>query len=629
MKTSLRHSPAGFGSLLPIPIIIFMLLTSACRGPQKPSSPQTEDLPPTVSLPEVLQYEPWEFPEARIAHTLVVNATHPDAANENPGTEDRPLANIQAAVERAFRTGEASEGVRILIHPGVYRETVDIVNWNRDAPLLLEGAVGEGGEVILSGSDLFTDWAPSEENPEVFEHVWTFKFGPEPNPWPGLMPMKEGTSFRRELLFVEGAPMRQVYQREGLVEGSYLVDEDAERIYFHPPADIDPRTAKLEVSVRPERRFGAHSKLIRVQGSRNIGFRNLALQHAATLSFNSSAMQFLGTENLLVEDCEIRWNNGQGLALVHHQGQVLRNVVLRRVRANHNGTLGMTGGMTNGLIEDCETSHNNWRGAALGATGWAPCGFKFSGIHRVLIRKHVANDNHASGGWFDDHITHVTLENFTAVNNYRSGISIEAVDGPFLVRGAVLKGNSTGINMFDSVNVQIDSSVILNNTSRGIRIAGSVPLSEEALLEFSEGWRRERLSKRRSPRDITVVRSIIGHTDPDDGSHIYDFGMREHAFEGPDGTETLAVTFETLQLAGNTYALPDARGTQGFKDMRNRTISLEAWQALTEQDADARWDADAVALALQRAVEQTGLSPTGFGSRDQTHGTSNVDELEL
>lgn len=594
-----------------------------------PLLPHQEESAPPISFPEVLEFEAWDFPEDRIAHTLVVNPRHPAVANDNPGTEALPLASIQSAVERAFKTGTRSEGVRILIYPGTYRETVDIVNWNRDAPLLLEGKNENGDEVILSGSDLFANWTPTAGSAAVYEHPWTLKFGPEPNPWPGLMPMKDGESFRREMLFVDGAPMRQVYQRTRLVEGSYFIDEDAERIFFHPPADIDPGIARVEVSVRPERRFGAHSKLIRVQGSRNIGLRNLVAQHAATISFNSAAVQVLATENLLIEDCSMRWNNGEGLSLAYYQNQSPRNVMLRRVKANHNGTLGLTGGMHNGLIEDCETSENNWRGSALGATGWAPCGFKLSGIHRVLIRNHVANNNHASGGWFDDHITHVTVENFTALNNFRSGISLEASDGPLRINGAVLMGNSSGINMFDSVNVQIDQSVILNNSDRGIRIAGSVPLSEEELLKFPEGWRRNRLRKRRSPRDITVVRSVIGNLEPDTKAFIYEFGMRDQAYETADGSPTMAITLDTLQLAQNTYALPSARETVGFKDIRNQRISFQAWQSLTQQDADARWDADTVSRALETAIEQTGIQPVGFGIRDQTRSTGKVDELEL
>lgn len=612
--------------------ILLVLLTACCGSPSRQPGGQTvEPIHPThaVQLPEVLPFEPWAFAEDRIVHTLVVNNTHPDAARDNPGTVERPLPTIQSAVERAFRTGNVGEGVRILIYPGVYRETVDIVNWDRGAPLLLEGTGADGERVVLSGSDRFTDWTLSDEHEGVYAHTWTLKLGHQENPWPGLMPMRDGENFRRELLFVDGVPMRQAYRVEGLAAGDYFVDEEAERIFFHPPEGVDPRQALVEISVRPEPRFGAHSKLIRVQGSRDIGLRNLVVQHAATLSFNSAAVQFLATENLLVEDLDIVWNNGQGLTLANFRGQTSRNVVLRRVRANHNGTMGMGGGMTNGLVEDCETNHNNWRGAALGATGWAPCGFKLSGIHRVLIRNHTANGNHASGGWFDDHITHVTIENFTAVNNYRAGISLEAVDGPVRVSGALLKGNSSGINLFDSVNIQVEGSRILNNHVRGIRIAGSTPLSEAELSRFREGWRRERLSKRRSPRDITVVSSVIGHTDPNSESYIFEFGMREQAFEAPDGTSTLGITFETLQLAGNTYGLPPGRATNGFKDKTNQTISLETWQQLTGQDRDARWDPAAVATALEEAVRTTGLDPVGFGVRDQTRGTGNVDELEL
>lgn len=105
--------------------------------------------------------------------------------------------------------------------------------------------------------------------------------------------------------------------------------------------------------------------------------------------------------------------------------------------------------------------------------------------------------------------------------------------------------------------------------------------------------------------------------------------MREQAFEAPDGTSTLGITFETLQLAGNTYGLPPGRATNGFKDKTNQTISLETWQQLTGQDRDARWDPAAVATALEEAVRTTGLDPVGFGVRDQTRGTGNVDELEL
>ncbi|MCC5846038.1 MAG: right-handed parallel beta-helix repeat-containing protein [Verrucomicrobia bacterium] len=594
----------------------------------RPVPPADTEAAPAVPHMEIIGFSPWEL-EGEVAHTLHVRPGTGESSAPGNGSEQNPFTRIQAAVEQAFQTGTAAEGVRILIQPGTYRETVDIVNWNRTAPLVLEGVNSEDAEVILSGSDLFTAWEPVPGSPGVFQHNWHLNFGVEPNPWPGLMPLKDGAGFRRELFFVDGKPLEQAFKKTDLREGTYLVDEEDEKVYWRPAAGVNPASARVEISVRPEPRFGAHSKMIRVIGSRNIVLRNLVAQHAATVPFNSGAMQFLGTQNLLVEDCEVRWNNGVGFTLGHHQNTPPRNVTIRRLLANDNGTMGMEGSMHNALVEDSETNRNNWRGKALGATGWAPCGFKFSGIHGVLIRNHTANGNHASGGWLDDHITHVTLENFTALNNYRSGISIEAADGPVRVRGATFIGNSTGVNLFDSVNVHIDQSLILNNQTRGIRIAGSTPLSEEELQAFKEDWRRARLRSRRSPRDITVTRSIIGSTDTAQGDFLIEFGMREQAYILPDGTETLAVTLETLRLAGNTYALPGGPDQPGFRDARNRPIPLAAWQKLTGQDLDADWNPNAVEQAFNRAAARFELQPTATPTPSTAAPSANVDELEL
>jgi hypothetical protein len=577
----------------------------------EPEAPEVVvDVPKSPEM-EIIQFVPWEL-EGEVVHTLHVR----------PYGAEGAFRSIHEAVETAFQTGANDEGVRILIQPGTYRETVDIVEWDRAAPLVLEGV--RPGEVILSGSDVFSDWEPVPGSPGVFQHDWAFAFGPEDNPWPGLMPLKDGASFRRELFFVDGKPLEQVYRKTDLRPNTYLIYEEDGKVYWRPGNGVSPGAVTVEISVRPEPRFGAHSKLIRVAGSRNIVIRNLVAEHAATIPFNSGAMQFLGTQNLLVEDSESRWNNGVGFTLAHHRNQPPQNVTIRRFRANDNGTLGMEGAMHNGLVEDSETNRNNWRGKALGATGWAPCGFKFSGIHGVLIRNHTANGNHASGGWLDDHITHVTFENFTAKDNYRSGISLEAVDGPLLVRGATLIGNSTGANLFDSVNIHIDQSVIVNNTARGIRIAGSTPLSEAELLTFPEGWRRDRLSKRRSPRDITVTRSLIGSTESAPDAGLIEFGMREQAFVLPDGTETLAVTIGTLRLSENTYALPGGPDQPGFRDARNRFIPLSDWQNLTGQDLDAEWNPDAIAAAFQASGHEmpAAVLPSSTGQ-------SGADELEL
>ena len=581
----------------------------------EPPAPEPAPAPRVMDeAPVIRAFEPWELDESRVQYTLRVGH---DAAQYD-------FTAIQPALEAATTLGEADEGVRIVIAPGVYRETLDLTDWRRSAPLIIEGAPGQA--TVVSGSDIFSDWTRHPAHPEIWQHDWPYTMGPEANPWPGLMPMKPGESFRREMLFVDKQPYRQVFAMDALEPGTYLVDEDQAKVFLYPQAGS--RRGKVEISVRPEPRFREHSKLLRVVNAKNIVLRQLVFEHAATPPFNAGAVQFLGGERIWIEDCVFRWNNGVGLAFMSFQHRLASNVVVRRVQANHNGTTGLGGGFHNGLIEDTETNHNNWRGAERGATGWAPCGFKLSGVDQVLLRRVTAAYNHASGGWFDDHITHVVIEDFRGINNYRSGLSLEAVDGPVLVTGAVLMGNSTGLNAFDSEHIYVQDSFIVNNARRGIRIAGSSPLSEEELLGFAEGWRRERLSKRRTPRHYHIANTIIAHLESDD-AQLIGFGMREDAYRTPDGDYALQATLDTLQLKDNHYYLPEPARSGAFSDLRGQPVSFERWQELTGQDRDVHWNRSLAEQRLEQYIPATGYKPTGFGVQEAVTGTDAVDELEL
>lgn len=563
-------------------------------------------VPPTI--------EPWSIDESEINISLHVDTENAGDHQAADGSKARPFATIQEAIDSAKRSGE---GVRILVHPGIYRETLEIGH-RKGMPLVIEST--EFGEAILSGSDVFSGWEAVPDREGVYRVGWTLKFGLEKNPWPGLMNI-EGGGFRRELLFIDGKPLRQVMTSEQLEPGTYFVDETAGEILLHAAEGQDVEKAKIEISVRPVETRGADSKMIRIASAENIVLRGLVIQHAASPLFDSPAVMVLGSRNILIEDCEIRWNNGYGLGFSPTQGTSALNVTLRKVKMNDNGTIGLTGGFANGLIEDCETNRNNWRGWRWGATGWAPCGFKLSGVNGLHMLRHQANENYASGAWFDHKNTNILVDGLVAVNNYRSGLSIEADKGPMVVQNSVFLGNSVGVAAFDASNVALIDNVIAANFQKQLRIAGSTTMEESELKDIKQDWRRERLRDRRIPEGWTLKNNVIAAFGEQGDSVLVALEMpREGHVTEIDGQPALQATIETLEASGNTWFHPSGEQAKVFTDASLDKIALEDWQTLTGSSGE--WSSEAAEEALVRVEKANAAVPSGF-----PHGKLSDDQL--
>lgn len=541
---------------------------------------------------------PWSIDTQAVRHTLFV-AQSDRADDGNPGTADRPLRTIQAAVNLARRHARAGEGTRILIGPGVYRETVDISGRADNAPLIIEAR--PTGRAVISGSDLFTEWRQVGPGAGVWEHHWPHRFGWVDNPWPGLMPMTT-PGLRRELLFIDSRPMRQVFARENLEAGTYFVDEEGGRLLLQTPAGSDPRRRRVEVSVRPTAPTGPHSKLMRLNEVSNVIIRGLVFEHAASMPFSDPALMLRRVNNIIIEDCTMRWNNGEGLS---GEG---RNVIFRRVVAGDNGTLGMSGSWRNALIEQCQTNRNNWRGMLFGVTGWAPCGFKFAYVDGMILRDHQAIQNGASGGWFDDQNRNVLIERFNGLNNFRSGLSLEANTGPIVVRSSILMGNSVGLNGFDTINVSVEDTLIAANHSKQVRLAGSTPV-DPAELQGLPDWRKGRLSQRRPPEHWTFRRTIIGA-----GAEHQDSLLIEHWMRGGNrddaGRPPLDRLNRTLRLEQVTFAHPQPERAL-FPGPDGRPHPWDTWQR-SLANPWVRWSDAALRQALDIAQRRTQTAPTGF-----------------
>jgi len=90
-------------------------------------------------------------------NVLHVSQNHPNANDENDGTEEMPYKTINAAA------AVAKAGDKIIVHEGIYRETVTPKNDGvPGAPIVIEGADGE--DVTVSGADEITKMAKYKDN---------------------------------------------------------------------------------------------------------------------------------------------------------------------------------------------------------------------------------------------------------------------------------------------------------------------------------------------------------------------------------------------------------------------------------------------------------------------------------
>ncbi|MDR1280801.1 MAG: DUF1565 domain-containing protein, partial [Opitutaceae bacterium] len=92
------------------------------------------------------------------APDYVVNPTHPHSGDNGPGTAERPFKTLAAALR------VARPGVTLHVHPGVYREKIDLAaNGTANAPIRVEGIRGSHGEwPVISGNLPFPPdaWSP-------------------------------------------------------------------------------------------------------------------------------------------------------------------------------------------------------------------------------------------------------------------------------------------------------------------------------------------------------------------------------------------------------------------------------------------------------------------------------------
>jgi parallel beta-helix repeat protein len=526
--------------------------------------------------------------EAFSGVTLHLNPWGSNANDTNDGSASKPLKTIQAAFDKMIPLKESGQNVRILFYPGVYRDI--LINGQEDvrpfssipdnnAQLVLQAK--EKGTAIFSGSDVWTDW--TNEGGGLWSKAWPYDWGASGTGnsyFSGGPPVSE-LAARRELVFVNGRRLAQVLNTSDLREGSFQVDEAANKLTLKLRAGLNPNTALTEVATREQ--------LVYIWNRSNITLRGLVFQHSAN-KFPEAAVSFQAGDgenfprncrNIRIADTQII-NNGQ-LGLDNY----CENTVMRRNQVNANGFGGIMGSANSWLLEDNVTNRNAWRSWAGGYKGWATAGLKVGFVDGFTVRRHESKYNFAEGFWVDTNNTNVTLEDSTISHNLWNGVFLEASAGPFVVKNTLICNNGLADLMLSAV-----AKVTLENN----RILSNAPVNQEVIgpsvaVFYSELRRKEPQLGDFPMRDITFINNKIVAT----GQRNLTGGWIYYQLDKPEDDERQAdyeTLVRTLRSSGNTWYSPLAQPF-GWVDTAKgyaENYDFTTWKSLTGQDGSSSFN---------------------------------------
>ncbi len=463
---------------------------------QQGSPPAMRSLTPPVLLPDGSEFKTWEA-KPRFTKAYYVAQRHPQASDENPGTQERPFKTIGKAAA-VLQPGE-----RVVVGEGVYREHVRPARGGTGPTKMISYEAAPGAAAIIKGSKVFTEtWTPSKHEGKAAKGAWQAKldakYFPDWNPFdienvtkeqfdhmPWAHPLRGRLPYTlpRGMIFQEGKLLKQVTRYGVLASnpGSYWVDRPAQVIHIHPLGGGDPNGRLFEITTERVA-FGPEKMglgFIRVKG--------LVVEQVG----NCFPMQQEGAistwrgHHWIIEDCTVRWANGVGIDLGLQAGwwpqpEVIGKHICRRNVIEDIGVCGIAGIGVHGdfglLIEDnvlrrC-AYHNVER---LFETG----GIKTHRNTRCLIRRNLILDTlHGCGIWMD-----FTNDNSRCTQNviigsrsrFHGGIFIEASCRPNLIdHNIIWDTRGYGIYEHDCSNQIFAHNFIGRSTKAAVILRGKV-----------------------------------------------------------------------------------------------------------------------------------------------------------
>jgi parallel beta-helix repeat protein len=339
------------------------------------------------------------------AREFIVNQRDPAASDKNPGSRQKPLRTISAAVSKVHA------GDKVIIHAGEYREMVIVTaSGTNEAPIVIEAAPGE--VPVIKGSDVINGWALDHDA------IWKATLpklpprSPDSNDASFWIANEIHRVFIRDGTLLDAIHLRRVSAKERLQSGNFFHDTADSTLYVWLPDSDDPNKHKMEAAVR--------AAWMNLMGN-HIIVRGLQMRHASTLAIANWPACNVDGEGSRLENCVITWGDFIGVNLMGNRNSLVRCIVAC------NGDAGVDGRGEGHLIEGCRVIYNN---IDRYDPSWHCGGAK---LIPKFNKGHIINNEFAfnigPGLWLDESCDDNRIERNFCHDNEGSGIMVEVSAG--------------------------------------------------------------------------------------------------------------------------------------------------------------------------------------------------------
>jgi parallel beta-helix repeat protein len=297
--------------------------------------------------------------------------------------------------------------------------------------------IGEPG-AVLNGSRLLTNWAQSGS-------VWVISGQTQQHIGDGLCDSAHPLCNNKDDVFLDDRPLAAVGSVSAVGPGKFFFDYPNDKIYIGD----NPTGHKVEGSITPG-----------IGGCPSVCGPGTLISGLVIEKFAGGGIEISdGT----VENNEVRWNHGAGIA-------VARDGVIRKNYVHDNGRAGLGSAgadpRRNLLVEGNELAHNSWYAGY--DPGWESGGGKWLSVNKLTLRNNYVHNNRGPGFWLDTNNIHVILGHNRINGNTGPGIFYEAS------YDATISNNTIRRNGFRSGGPWMEGAGILNTSSANVEVYGNV-----------------------------------------------------------------------------------------------------------------------------------------------------------